>query len=160
MKILIAIIILIIPTHSFCQDDCIFDQKTQNDDFLKGNLAFKNYSWDTETKTATIPLEDGDTLEIYRGGCMHFSVIATFVTHRSIVDYNDWEEVYKIVYWIAQSLEEFDYELLKKAINEKDFFIDDWNYSVELTFKELLSGYSLERELSNKGTIIILKSSM
>ena len=161
MKKLI-LLLLILPLITYAQDDCIFDQKTQTDKFLKDNASFNSYTWDQKTKTATIPLEGGDTLLVYRGGCMHFSVIATFISHNSTIDYNDWEEVYKIAYWIASELDEYNLERLKKGIDEKAYYLEDYSHNVKdevLEFKAPISGYSLERILGQNVTTIILKSS-
>ena len=55
------------------EDDCIFDVATQTPEFLDGIDQLKNYTWDDNSKTATIPLDNGDTVEITRGGCAHYS---------------------------------------------------------------------------------------
>lgn len=81
--------------------DCIFDQKTQNDDFLKGIEELKEYSWDAISKTATIKFSNKEILEIYRGGCNHFSLNATFKVSKNITFKNNREFIFSKISWVS-----------------------------------------------------------
>ena len=52
-------------------DECVFDMKTQTSDFLNEIKEFENYLWIDSLKMAMIPLGNGDTIEVNRGGCDH-----------------------------------------------------------------------------------------
>lgn len=107
-------------------EDCIFDQTTQTDDFLREIKALENYVWNSETKTAEIVLNDHWSLIIKRGGCDHFEFSALFVCDRilDINKENDKAIIFNKIVWITSLLEDFDGEAIKLAID---------NDSVKLT---------------------------
>ena len=107
------------------EDDCIFDQKTQTDAFLKGIDDLKGYSWNQQNKTAMLILQPGDTLRILRGGCDHFEVSANFILTRDVETYTNWKPVYEKVLWIAQLLKsEFNYEAIQQTIADENLRIE------------------------------------
>lgn len=59
--------------ESAAEDECMFDLLTQTDDFLKNNPWVKKYKWNDEDKQGVVYLDSGDSIEIRRGGCNHFS---------------------------------------------------------------------------------------
>jgi hypothetical protein len=73
----------------FNEDDCVFDLNTQTDDFLKETPKFSNYVWNNERKKATIKLDNGNTLIVTRGGCVHFSFYGNLLLNKSELDLND-----------------------------------------------------------------------
>lgn len=95
----------VVEQESLESDDCIFDQQTQTDEFLRNIIELSGYYWDKESKTASIILENGDSLLITRGGCYHFGVTAEFRLRNDTTDYSDWTKVYDKVLWIAKVLE-------------------------------------------------------
>lgn len=106
--------------QDFDPNDCVYDQTTQTDEFLKGIPELSNYTWDQGEKTATVIMEDGDSLLIRRGGCMDFGVSAEFRIFSNKVDYKDWSKVFSKIFWIMDLLtKEFDNEGIKKEINKK-----------------------------------------
>ncbi|RIJ42554.1 hypothetical protein [Pontibacter oryzae] len=143
-------------------DDCIFDQETQTDEFLKNVSELNNYSWDNDKRTATVILETGDTLLIYRGGCNHFSVAAEFRFRKDKTDYSRWSNVYEKVLWIANLLDkEFDYNELKQAINSKNLTYKrlEETETDEVLFNDPSlqeQNYKIERKLGPTAQIISL----
>lgn len=138
------------------EDDCIFDQATQTDEFLHGISELENYSWDAEQKVATIPLNTSDTLLIRRGGCYHFGVSAEFILYRRSIDYSKWENVFERVLWISKLLEsEFAYEDIKEEIENSKIRIEEDNVSFQ---SEYLgdNNYSLYRKIEEGKTVIEL----
>ena len=131
--------------------ECIFEQSAQNDDFIKNIPEIEFYEWDKKTHTATVSLENGNTLDLFRGGCDHFSIGGTL----RMFGLNKLEEevwIEKVV-WIATLLQD---EMKPDSLNEailnggyfvhrysptfqalkfKSKFLRDMNYSVDLVEK-------------------------
>lgn len=141
-------------------DDCIFDQLTQTDEFLREVPELSGYKWDKESRTATLKLSNGDTLYISRGGCDHFGVSAEFRLRNDTADIENWNNVYNKVLWIAKLLNsDFDYSLVKndidsnKLIFEKIEEIDVVYFSNEYLQS---NNYSIERRKEGQLNIIRL----
>jgi hypothetical protein len=100
----ISLIFFLIAINVYGQDDCIFDQATQTDEFIKDIEEFKNYSWDDKTKEATIILENGDTLIAQRGGCNHFGISGLLIEKRGVEEPLDQNYIFEKGLWIAQRL--------------------------------------------------------
>lgn len=108
--------------------DCVFDLTTQNDDFLKGIDALKEYSWDQETKTASLRLSKTEVLEIYRGGCDHFSLKATFTVPKKITLEKNQKYIFDKILWISQLVyHNSEYELIESTLTEEKYAIDKTN---------------------------------
>ena len=103
-------------------DDCIFDQATQTDEFVRNIPEFADYSWDDSAKTATILLPAGDTLYATRGGCDHFMFIGKLVkkgNDHAIDDQSYWLEQGA---WIAKRiLPQADYDEYLTMVENKKF---------------------------------------
>jgi len=69
-----------IETIATVEDDCVFDLTTQNDDFMKEIPDYSNYTWDDESKTATVVFDNNDTIRITMGGCTHYNYYIEFIT--------------------------------------------------------------------------------
>lgn len=65
------------------ESDCVFDLNTQSDEFMKRLIDYQDYSWNDESKTATIILNNSDTLKLSRGGCTHFYYTTYYSTQIS-----------------------------------------------------------------------------
>jgi len=141
-------------------NDCIFNQETQTDDFLKGIKIFKNYKWDNKAKTAKIKLENGDSIIIFRGGCVHFGVSAKMKIKKSTIDFSDWENVNTKVLWIAKILQnEFNYKMLKAELDSSNYEIEKGQRADILTFKDdylIQNNYLVYRILGKKYDVIEL----
>ncbi|QSS96704.1 hypothetical protein [Psychroflexus sp. ALD_RP9] len=123
----------------FSEDDCVFDLNTQTDDFLKEIPEFSNYVWDNEKKKATIKLDNGNTLIVTRGGCVHFSFYGNLLLNKSELNFNDENGIFKKALWIAEKLfHKSDYELIKKTLNDKDYEIEKSENQYYLNFKSEL----------------------
>lgn len=96
--------------------DCIFDQTTQTDEFLNGVKELSDYEWFPEKKEAEVVLNDHWSLTIKRGGCDHFEMSATFFYDRILDIEKDKKQIFDSIIWITSLLEEFDGESIKKAI--------------------------------------------
>ena len=112
-------------------DTCIFDQSTQTDDFLKGIKELEGYIWNDESKSAEIVLNDHWFLTITRGGCDHFLLSAEFFYDRNLEFEDNKAAVLEKIIWITSLLnEEFEFETIKKCIDEG-----------RMTFTETDSGF-------------------
>lgn len=119
-------------------EDCIFDQTTQTDEFLKGIKELENYVWNQETKTATIKLSDVEILEIYRGGCAHFGLSATFTFNDKKILYPiDKEFIIEKSLWISRILKEFAFDEISKSFESNGYMVDiEDNDSYIFDFKD------------------------
>ncbi len=100
-------------------EDCIFDQATQTDDFLKGIKELEGYTWDDEAKTAEIILNDHWFLSITRGGCDSFSMSMDFLYDRALNFDENKEMIFNQIIWGTNLLNnEFNSDLIKETIVE------------------------------------------
>ncbi len=128
---------LIVVEEQVEDEDCIFDQATQTDEFLKGIKELEGYVWNQETKTAAIRISENETLEIYRGGCDHFGLSISFkLTGKNVSYPKDREVVFGKLLWAVKLIKEFDYELIEKDILNENFEIYNGHNNTSL---ELLS---------------------
>ncbi|MEZ5042925.1 MAG: hypothetical protein R2828_23725 [Saprospiraceae bacterium] len=139
-------------------NDCTFDQTTQTDAFVKAIPTIQSYTWDPVTHTATIPQPNGDTLELFRGGCDHYAVGGRIKTLQS-VDLSNTQS------WIGKALQlaeimksEMEVDSLRKAIQQKDFVIeayDEHHYELGFTNEYLMmENYTFSAAKLDKTTII------
>ena len=106
------------------EEECIFDQSTQTDEFLKDIKELENYSWDQETKTAEIILNDHWNLTIKRGGCVHFGFEASFVYDKFIDFEENKELVFDQIIWLSNLLDDLNGELIEECIQENKITIE------------------------------------
>lgn len=142
------------------ENDCIFDQSTQTDEFLKGIKELENYEWDDITKTATIPLNNGDTLYVSRGGCYSFGVSALLKTTQNTPQFTDWDQVFEKALWMSEVLQsEFAHEELTSDIESNKTEIESYDDQEVVTFShEYLQSnhYELTRTLGEEAVTIEL----
>jgi hypothetical protein len=117
--------------HINVEQECIFDQSTQTDAFLKGIKELEDYTWDNESKSTEIVLNDHWFLTITRGGCDHFLLSAEFLYDRNLEFKDNKQEILEKIIWITSLLkEEFEFETIKKCIEED-----------KMTFTETTNGF-------------------
>lgn len=145
-----------LETTEFVEDDCIFDQANQTDEFLIGIKEFKNYTWDSISKTATIALNNKNTISITRGGCYHFGVSAELTLYNDTTDYYNWENVNQKILWISKILSsEFAYEAIKVEIDSSKQIIDnDYGYFSSEYLQD--NNYEFARRIEKDLTTITL----
>lgn len=139
-------------------EECTFDQSTQTDEFLRDIEELKGYVWDKEKRTATIKLSDTEILKIYRGGCMHFSLSATFVYDRVLDLEKDKKLIFDKIIWISLLLDEFDGKDIKEAINNNHLSITknaDNDYHITFMGGRLYELYYMNFNNENKTTFEI-----
>ncbi len=144
-------ILLLAPLLAFAQEDeeCIFDQTTQTDEFVKSIPEFSKYSWNNETKEATITLPNNDTLIAQRGGCYHFGISGTLITNDP-TDFNDFDHWFIRSLWIAKRLfSENDFRTLKNIIEKKAYSMPDGNSSYVLFPHEYYSEFAMTLKMNN-----------
>jgi hypothetical protein len=140
-------------------EDCIFDQEAQTDEFLKGIKEFENYVWDSETKLATVELSKTEMLKIYRGGCAHFTLSATFeIKNLNLSFPKDKEFIFSKVLWVSQLIKEFHFEKIYNDLELNNFTLENDHNSVfislnskeesNLTYSILVSDHSEYSEIS------------
>ena len=109
----------------FNENDCTFDLNTQTDDFLKEITEFSNYVWDNEKKKATIKLENGDTLIVTRGGCVHFSFYGNLILNNSELNLDDESKIFKKALWITEKLfHKSDFDFINESLSNRRFEIE------------------------------------
>jgi hypothetical protein len=158
--LLLSTIFFIAIIQGFSQDDCIFDQTTQTDEFLKGISELENYIWNQETKTATIVFPNQDTLLLKRGGCDHFGVSAEFILRNDTTDFRNWDNVIDKALWIARVLnDEFAFERLENELKSKQWEVQVINSDDLIFFNDAYlqaDHYELARSIEKNLTRIIL----
>jgi len=122
--------VLLLLTYSqvYSQDDCIFDQSTQTDEFIKDIKEFHNYTWDDLKKEGTIILDNGDTLIATRGGCDHFGISGTLIQLTSELKTMDQKFIFEKGLWMAERLfDNKDFQQLKILIKNEDYRIEQYD---------------------------------
>ena len=122
-------IIVFIPLFSLAQSDeeCIYDQSTQTDEFIRDVPEFSNYIWNDKSKTATIYLPAGEILKAHRGGCVHFGITGTLSVPNSTKSPSDLDYWFKRCKWIAKRLfNAKDFETLVDSFNMRSYTDTDW----------------------------------
>lgn len=112
------------------EEECIFDQSSQTDDFLKGIKELEGYVWFDEKKKAELVLNDHWSLSIKRGGCDHFELSVEFLYDRVLDFEENKKEILGKIIWITTILnDEFESEKIKKVIDENRMtFTKDENF--------------------------------
>jgi len=138
-------------------DDCVFDQSTQTEDFMK-LTGIKNYSWDAKTRTATKVTENGDTLKLQRGGCDHYTVGVWKVESIHKTHSHDNGK------WISEAIElgeylkdELDLDKVKKAIQNKKYDLIEMDNGDMIQFHDqslVDMNYTIERSSNENQTEI------
>ena len=115
-------------------DDCTYDLSTQNTEFIDTVDDFSNYTWDNEKKTATIILENGDTLLASRGGCYHFAISGKWLLNKTI-DLDSVNFILEKGKWIGKRLfDAKDYQELDILIEHGQYEINRSHNAVRLDF--------------------------
>lgn len=104
------------------EEECIFDQDTQTDEFVKKVSEFSNYSWDDNLKEATIQLKNGNVLVAHRGGCVHFGISGELYLKDCGINLQDLNYWFREAKWIGKRLfSDSDFKLLKESIDNKTY---------------------------------------
>jgi hypothetical protein len=102
--------------------ECVFDTSTfkfTTEAIKKFDSTIK-YEWNDKDKEATVPFENGDTLFLHIGGCVHFNYFAIYKMDSS--KFNDDEYMFNKTIWLAKNFfsNGFD-EGYSKFITNKQF---------------------------------------
>ncbi len=125
-------------------EDCIFDQSTQTDEFLKDIKELEGYVWHPDTKMAEIILNNQESLILKRGGCDVFQFYASFMNEKVLDFEKDKKQIFDSIIWITSLLEDFDGEDIKRVIEEGKISItkhDEFNYHANFMDKKLYEQY-------------------
>ena len=141
----------------FDEGDCIFDLKTQTDDFLKAIPEFSNYVWDNESKKGTVKLDNGNTLIVTHGGCSDFSFYGNLILNNSELNLNNESEVFEKALWISKKLfDKSDFEYIKESLSNRNFDIEQVENQKYYIFQiEIYCEMTLVIEKINKNKISI-----
>ena len=150
-KKLSLLLVLVFFTHYlFTQktiDNCTFDIKTQDDNFLKNIEELKDYKWDQKNKTATIDIYPNETIKIYRGGCNHFLLKAEFLVPKTFTFEKNKEYIFKRILWISKLIyDDEDFVEIEKCILKKHITIDQSNTSyvhINLLSNKIYNSYTI-----------------
>ncbi|MFK7831785.1 MAG: hypothetical protein AB8B52_00780 [Winogradskyella sp.] len=118
------------------ENECIFDQATQTDAFLKGIKELEGYKWDADSKTAEISLNDDWYLSLKRGGCDSFELSASFIYDRLLDFETDKQLIFDQVIWITNLIEGFDDEGIKSALNNNRISTEVLDEKVSIRFTD------------------------
>lgn len=133
--------------------DCIFDVSAQNDDFLKGIGELEGYHWNPETKTAFIRISKTETLDIFRGGCDHFSMKATFSVSKDLTLEKNQKDLFDKIIWVSSLLyNQIDSQAIKKALSEGKYSLDeisDESTTMHLMDQKLYKNYVIHYDSGN-----------
>ena len=101
-------------------EECIFDQATQTNDFLKEKPLFKEFKWDSISKVASGVI-GADSIQITRGGCTHFSFYVVIRTKElDTLEFSDQKFGFKKALNLVRDVfPEPDFELFERLINEQ-----------------------------------------
>lgn len=136
------------------EEDCIFDQETQNDDFLKGISELKGYVWNQEKRTATLKISEKETLKIFRGGCDHFSLSATFLVPKEITFQKNEKYFLSRILWISKLIyHKTEFEAIDIVIKENKYSVDKSNpENIHINFlnKEVYNSFTAFYNAENK----------
>lgn len=138
------------------ESDCIFDQETQNSDFLDSIPAFKNHIWSDSTKTALV-FRNNDTIRIHRGGCDHFDFTVSIIVKNDSTPLTNSNYWYKKIRAETEFLEaEFDNSLFDSLYYSKSYELDSTeNHHYHLFDQELYCSMIFLIEKNNDGAIEI-----
>ena len=126
-----------IEEEVFEDEDCIFDLKTQTDDFLKNKPNLSNYTWSHKTKIATIILDEYTMLKAFRGGCDHFNFYGTLYLKNTNIIYKDEKLIFEKGLWIVnQIMSPSDVDLFTKLIALKKFKAEENHQKIYYTFEQ------------------------
>lgn len=117
------------------EKDCVFDLAQQTDDFLITHAALRNHIWNNDTKTATVYLENGDTIFIERGGCQYFNFYITQKFRHSEWNIKQTQKIYQHALDLTQMVmditeqQQFQYALATGAYEKNQY-----DHLLKLTF--------------------------
>ena len=156
----IFLILLLFVTNSILSQEiekCVFDRTTQTDNFIKKKGKFKDYDWDNENKTATIKLESGEILKLFRGGCVHFGMSGELFTDFNSSKINDLSFWLDKALWIAKNVfDNKDYEHLKKQLTKKDYYFDGDEKSFYIFIPhEIYDEFSISVRTEDDGKVVL-----
>lgn len=117
MRSLVLLLLSVISFYSYTMaqdDECIFDQATQTSEFLDTVSQFQDYTWVDSIVTAFIALPNADSLEIKRGGCVHFGYYFTLITEdtNALNQIDHWFEI--IQGYTIKLRGDFDFDYLEE----------------------------------------------
>lgn len=148
---------------SYIPNDCVFDTTTQNDEFLENISEFENYKWFANDKTAKVKYGN-DSIEIYKGGCDHYSTELKVKILKDTVDYSKWNNILKKIIPIAKILkDEFSYNEVLKALENKNYEIESLENMQTLYFQDEYlkqNNYSIYQVSEKNNNIIGINSYM
>lgn len=118
-------------------DDCIFDQTTQTDSFLEDIPELEDYVWIDSLKQAVILLENGETLKVTKGGCIHFNTYIELVTDLDKTPITDTEYWIDRVHKYTVLLDNvFDNELADSLITSESYDVNETPSQLYFSFHQ------------------------
>jgi hypothetical protein len=122
---------------STVDQDCVFDLTTQTAEFIQEIPDYSNYIWDDQTKTATVLLDNGDTIKLTRGGCVHFNYYIQLITKTTdSLTINNPDFGLDLAKELAQKVfPKPDYQLIDSLVTNKLYedHLTDFQYYFNLT---------------------------
>ena len=143
------------------ESDCVFDTAAQDDSFIENVEEFANYTWNDKTKTATILLNNGDTIYAQRGGCIHINVSGKWVRNsdgHSYKDVNYWLQEAK---WLCKRVyDSSEYKTYLEMIENDQYKITEKEEELNLYFTgdHYKNHWYFRVKPRNKGETIVLKT--
>lgn len=123
MLLMRYILILFFFTSACAQQkECVFDEKSITEDFLKNNPEIKSYVWHNNDKIANVLMKSGEYVYIKRWACMSYGMEAkkVFIIPNTIdSEVGFWNE--KILQFGKEFLDKSDYLSFESAIKSSDW---------------------------------------
>lgn len=115
--------------------DCKYPIEKQTDNFLSGIGEYSSYTWDDDTKTAKITLNDDQSLIVKRGGCDQFDFYITLNLKNKLIDLNNKDIAIKQLLIHAEKLfEPEDYSILLTALQQGNYKLDKYDNELRMVF--------------------------
>ncbi|MEQ1732664.1 MAG: hypothetical protein ABL940_03270 [Bacteroidia bacterium] len=145
-------------------NDCVFDTSTYTPTIgtIKNYNQFQKIKWNSTAQTATTIFENGDTLVLHIGGCIHYSYSATLYTS---INFSNQNELLVKTSWIATTFfkpnfnTRFEYAIKNGLFKQENEYADTSSviqYSIiekdTLISNEILNNIIFTKQ--NKGTKI------
>lgn len=118
-------------------DDCVFELTTQTDSFLKDIPELEDYVWIDSLKQAVILLENQETLNVTRGGCIHFRTYIELVTGLDKTPITDIDYWIKRIHKYTALLDNIFYdELADSLIASKSYDLNETDSQLYFNFHQ------------------------
>ena len=142
-----AILLLILPLVSFANEECIFDEKSQND-FIEKYISTHTNTEKLKNNKGVRIIRNDESIEFSRGGCVHFGIsIKSKSTHK----YTESEFFNKVIALVN----EFGTELININELKNALQYNKWKKYEGIYFVQIKNVASFEMEYDGNSEIYV-----